>query len=146
MWRETCFEFKTEIRKVWRKNIESQLSIHNESKCNQMNKQTWIRWVSLFAHPQCWCNESYFLLILNSLFIDSLHFPSIFTHRVIQLFFNIMNRIKIINQVWLGLIKVKMMIERIIKALLKSKMFIILNEFTVIIWCLESPVWVCFYW
>ena len=46
----------------------------------------------------------FFLIILNSLFTDSLHFPSAFIHGLIQLFFNVMNRIKIINQVWLGLI------------------------------------------
>ena len=45
------------------------------------------------------CNESLFLIILNLLFTDSLHFPSVFTHGFIQLFFNVMNRIKIINQV-----------------------------------------------
>ena len=45
------------------------------------------------------CNESIFLIILNSLFTDSLHFPSVFTQRFIELFFNVMNRIKIINQV-----------------------------------------------
>ena len=38
-------------------------------------------------------------IILNSLFTDSLHFPSIFTHGFIQLFFKVMNRIKITNQV-----------------------------------------------
>ena len=46
-----------------------------------------------------WCNQSLFLIILNSLFTDSSHFPSVFTHGFIQLFFNAMNRIKIINQV-----------------------------------------------
>ena len=45
------------------------------------------------------CNESLFLIVLNSFFNDSLHFPSVFTHGLIQLFFNVMNRIKIINQV-----------------------------------------------
>ena len=50
------------------------------------------------------CNESLFLIILNSLFTYSLHFPSVFTHGFIQLFFNVMNWIKIINQVWLGLL------------------------------------------
>ena len=40
-----------------------------------------------------------FLIILNLLFTDSLHFLSVFTHGFIQLFFNVMNRIKIINQV-----------------------------------------------
>ena len=39
-----------------------------------------------------------FLIILNSLFTDSLHFISVFTNGFIQLFFNVMNRIKIINQ------------------------------------------------
>ena len=52
-----------------------------------------------------------FLIILNSLFIDSLHFSSVFTHGFIQLFFNVMNRIKIINQVWLGLIKFRQLIK-----------------------------------
>ena len=52
-----------------------------------------------------WCNGSLFLIILNSLFTDSSDFPSVFTHGFIQLLFNIaMNRIKIINQVWLGLL------------------------------------------
>ena len=63
--------------------------------------------VSLFHYLHSliiWCNESLFLIILNLLFTDSLHFPSVFTHGFIQLFFNVMNRIKIINQVWLGLI------------------------------------------
>ena len=41
------------------------------------------------------CNELLFLIILNSLFTDSSHFPSIFTHGCIQLFFNVMNGIKI---------------------------------------------------
>ena len=52
------------------------------------------------------CNELFFLIILNSLFTDSLHFSSVFTHGhgFIQLFFNVMNRIKIINQVQLGLL------------------------------------------
>ena len=50
-----------------------------------------------------WCNELFFLIILNSLFTDLLHFLSVFTHRFIQLLFNVMNRIKIINQVWLGM-------------------------------------------
>ena len=45
------------------------------------------------------CNELLFLTNLNSLFTDSTHFPSVFTHGFIQLFFNVMNRIKIINQV-----------------------------------------------
>ena len=44
------------------------------------------------------CNELLFLDILNSLFTYSLHFPSVFTHGFIQLFFNAMNPIKIINQ------------------------------------------------
>ena len=51
-----------------------------------------------------WCNESLFLITLNSLFTDSLHFFSVFTHGFIQFFFNVMNRIKIIIKVWLGLI------------------------------------------
>ena len=51
-----------------------------------------------------WCNEFLFLIILNSLFTDSLNFPSVFVHGLIQLLFNVMNPIKIINQVWLGLI------------------------------------------
>ena len=45
------------------------------------------------------CDELLSLIILNSLFTDSLHFLSVFTHGLIQLFFNVMNRIKIINQV-----------------------------------------------
>ena len=52
-----------------------------------------------------WCYELLFLIILNSLFTESLHFPSVFTNGFIQLFFNAMNRIKIINQVWLGLLQ-----------------------------------------
>ena len=62
--------------------------------------------VSLFHYLLAliiWCNESLFLIILNSLFTDSLHFPSVFTHGFIQLFLNVMNRIKIINQEWIGL-------------------------------------------
>ena len=43
------------------------------------------------------------LIILNSLVTDSLHFPSVFINGLIQLFFNVMDRIKIINQMWLGL-------------------------------------------
>ena len=50
-----------------------------------------------------WCNELLPFIILNSLFTDSLHCPSVFTHEFIQLFVNVMNRIKIIKQVWLGL-------------------------------------------
>ena len=50
------------------------------------------------------CNELLFLVILNSLFTDSLHFPSVFIHGLIQLFFNVQNRIKIITKVRLGLI------------------------------------------
>ena len=46
-----------------------------------------------------WCNESLSLVILNSLFANLLHFPSVFTHGFIQLFFNVMDQIKIINQV-----------------------------------------------
>ena len=45
-----------------------------------------------------------FLNILKSLFTESLHFPSVFTQEFFQLFFNVMNRIKIINQAWLELI------------------------------------------
>ena len=52
-----------------------------------------------------WCNKLLFLFILDSLFTDSLNFLSVFTHGFIQLFFNVMNRIKIINQVWLELWK-----------------------------------------
>ena len=48
-----------------------------------------------------WCNELLFLIISNSLFTDSLHFPYVFTRGLIQLFFSVMNQIKIINQVWL---------------------------------------------
>ena len=39
----------------------------------------------------------FFAIILNSLFTDSLHFPSVFTHGFIQLFVNVMNRMKINN-------------------------------------------------
>ena len=46
-----------------------------------------------------WCNESIFLIILNSLFTDSLHFRSVLIHGFIQLFFNVMIQIKITNQV-----------------------------------------------
>ena len=45
------------------------------------------------------CNDLLFLIILNSLFADSLHFPSVFAHEFIQ-----MNRIKIISEAWLGLL------------------------------------------
>ena len=58
--------------------------------------------VSLFHYlltPIILCNELIFLTILNSLFNDSLHFLSVFTHGFIQLFFNVMNQINIINQV-----------------------------------------------
>ena len=63
--------------------------------------------VSLFHHLLTlivWCNGSLFPIILNSLLTDSLQFPPAFTHGFIQLFFNVMNRIKIINQVWLWLL------------------------------------------
>ena len=57
-------------------------------------------------------NELLFLIILNSLFIDSLHFPSVFTYGFIQLLFDVMNQIKIINQVlWLGLICVNVVVR-----------------------------------
>ena len=65
-------------------------------------KQTWIRWISFII-----CSLSLFdvfLIILHLLFTDSLQFISVFTHEFIQLFINIRNRIKIINQVWLGLL------------------------------------------
>ena len=45
-----------------------------------------------------WCNKLLFLIILISLLTDSLHFPSVFKHDFIQLFFNIITRMKIINQ------------------------------------------------
>ena len=48
-----------------------------------------------------WCNELLFFIISNSLITDSLHFPYVFTRGLIQLFFSVMNQIKIINQVWL---------------------------------------------
>ena len=38
------------------------------------------------------CNELLFLIILNSLFIDSLNFPSVFTYEFIRLFFSVVNR------------------------------------------------------
>ena len=60
--------------------------------------------VSLFVILIIWCDELLFLIILNSLFTDSIHFPSAFAHGFIQLFFNVMNRTKIINQVWSGLL------------------------------------------
>ena len=44
------------------------------------------------------CYESLFLIILNSLFTDPLHCLSVLTHGFIELFFNVMNRIEIINQ------------------------------------------------
>ena len=57
----------------------------------------------LFAHfHYLICDELLFLIILNSLITDLLHFLSVFTHGFIQLFFNVMNRIKIINQVQLA--------------------------------------------
>ena len=37
-------------------------------------------------------------------------------------------------------VTVKMIIGRIIKALLKGKIFIVSNSFTVMDWCLGSPV------
>ena len=46
-----------------------------------------------------YCNESFFLIVLNKLFTDSLHLHPVFKHGFIQLVFNVMNRIKIINQV-----------------------------------------------
>ena len=69
----------------------------------KITKQTWIRWVSFII----WCNKLLFSIVLNSLFTDSLHFLSVFTHGFVQSFFNVMNRIKIINQVWLGLTPTK---------------------------------------
>ena len=52
-----------------------------------------------------WCNEYLFIIILNSLFTDTLHFLSVISYWFIQLFFNVMSQIKIINQVWLGLLE-----------------------------------------
>ena len=52
-----------------------------------------------------WCNEYLFIIILNSLFTDTLHFLSVISYGFIQLFFNVMSQIKIINQVWLGLLE-----------------------------------------
>ena len=40
---------------------------------------------------------SLFHYLLTPIIYDSLHFPSIFPHEFIQIFFNVMNRIKIIN-------------------------------------------------
>ena len=45
------------------------------------------------------CNDLLFLIILNSLFAELLHFPFAFAHEFIQ-----MNRIKIISEAWLGLL------------------------------------------
>ena len=70
--------------------------------------------VSLFHYLlalMIWWNESLFLYILNTLFTGLLHFPSVFTHGFIPLLFNVMNRIKIINQTWLGLIFSKLVIS-----------------------------------
>ena len=52
-----------------------------------------------------WCNEYLFIIILNLLFTDTLHFLSVISYGFIQLFFNVMSQIKIINQVWLGLLE-----------------------------------------
>ena len=65
-----------------------------------MNTVSWFHYLLTLI---IWCNESIFLVILNSLFNDSLYFPFVFTHAFIQLIFNVMNRIKIINQGWLEL-------------------------------------------
>ena len=74
----------------------------------KITKQTWIRWVSfIICSLIIWCNKLLFSIVLNSLFTDSLHFLSVFTHRLVQSFFNVMNRIKIINQMWLGLTATK---------------------------------------
>ena len=77
---------------------------YKELKKNTKNKHEYGELVSLLITFIIWCNELLSLIILN-LFTDSLHFPSVFIHGLIQLFFNVINRIKIINQVWLGLIK-----------------------------------------
>ena len=47
------------------------------------------------------CNELLFLIVWDSLFTDSLHFPCVVTHAFIQSFFNVINRIKMINEVGL---------------------------------------------
>ena len=74
----------------------------------KITKQTWIRWVSfIICSLIIWCNKLLFPIVLNSLFTDSLHFLSVFTHGFVQSFFNVMNRIKIINQVWLVLTPTK---------------------------------------
>ena len=63
--------------------------------------------VSLFAHPLL-----LFLIILNSLFTDLLHFSSIFKHGFIQLIFHVMNQINIINQVtWTNIITIIIVVE-----------------------------------
>ena len=74
----------------------------------KITKQTWIRWVSfIICSLIIWCNKLLFSIVLNSLFTDSLHFLSVFTHGFVQSFCNVMNRIKIINQVWLVLTPTK---------------------------------------
>ena len=61
-------------------------------------EQTWTRWVSfIICSLSLFYVHELFFIILNSLFTDSLHFPSVFTHEFTQLFFNAMNWIKIIK-------------------------------------------------
>ena len=66
-----------------------------------MNAVSWCHYLLTLI---IWCNELLCFIILNLLFTDSLHFPYVFTHGFIKLFFNVMNQIKIINQVLLGLL------------------------------------------
>ena len=40
---------------------------------------------------------SLFHYLFSPIIYESLQFPSVFTHEFIQIFFNVMNRIKIIN-------------------------------------------------
>ena len=80
-----------------------------------MNKVSWFHY--LLALIIC-CNELLFLIFLNSLITDSLHFPFIFTHGFIPLLFNVINRIKIIIRVWHGLLLHEY--DSIIKDYLKS--------------------------
>ena len=96
------FIIESKCNKSYLTSVNS-LCQNNESKNNY---QTWIPWVSFIICSLLLFDvyELLLIVILNSLFTDSLHFPTVFTHGFIQLFFNVTNRIKIINQVWLGLL------------------------------------------
>ena len=93
-----------------------------------------------------WCNELLFLIILKFTIYWFITFSSVFTHRFIQLFFNVMNRIKIINQVWLGLsLTISLASWTLLRLFLKSlplyflyKSIINFTKFTVLMETYES--------